>query len=74
MGEPVSEDSWVWSAGRSAQGLFAGVNFGLGGAAGGLVGGVLYQVFGGTGLYLSAAAWVLAAALVFVLAGRRVAF
>ena len=59
--------------GATAQGLFTGVNFGLGGAAGALIGGVLYEQLGPLGMYRWAGIWVLLGLLFFVIASRMVA-
>ncbi|MFH1571227.1 MAG: major facilitator superfamily domain-containing protein 6 [Gemmatimonadota bacterium] len=56
--------------GATAQGQFLGVNFGLGGAAGALAGGALYQSFGFFVMYRAAGLWLVAAALLFLLASR----
>ncbi|MFH1568774.1 MAG: major facilitator superfamily domain-containing protein 6 [Gemmatimonadota bacterium] len=57
--------------GATAQGLFTGVNFGLAGAAGALVGGVLFEHLGPVPMYRIASLGVLAGAVVYLLAGRR---
>ena len=59
--------------GATAQGLFAGVNFGLGGAVGGLIGGVLYERLGPVMMYRWAGLWVLLGLLLVVIARRVVA-
>ena len=59
--------------GATAQGLFTGVNFGLGGAAGALIGGVLYEQLGPLGMYRWAGIWVLLGLLFFVVASRLMA-
>jgi PPP family 3-phenylpropionic acid transporter len=56
--------------GATAQGLFSGTFFGLGGSVGALLGGVLYQVVGSALLFRYIALAVLAAALFFLWVGR----
>src|SRR5574341_1486263 len=46
--------------GATAQGLFSGAMFGMGGAAGGLLGGLLYESLGAWGMFLWAGVGVLA--------------
>jgi MFS family permease len=58
--------------GATAQTLFSGTFFGLGGAVGALVGGVLYQAVGSALLFRWIALVVLAAALVFFWTGRSI--
>ena len=58
--------------GATAQGLFLGVNFGLGGAVGALAGGALYQSLGAMAMYRWAGVWLLAGALLFAVASRVV--
>jgi MFS transporter, PPP family, 3-phenylpropionic acid transporter len=54
----------------TAQGLFSGTFFGLGGAVGALLGGMLYQAVGSALLFRYMALVVLAAALFFLWVGR----
>lgn len=56
--------------GATAQSLFSGTFFGLGGAVGALAGGVLYQVVGSALLFRWVALVVLAAALFFYWTGK----
>lgn len=56
--------------GATAQGLFTGVNFGLGGAAGAMVGGVLYQEVGAQAMYSLASAAVFSAVAVYLVLSR----
>jgi MFS transporter, PPP family, 3-phenylpropionic acid transporter len=53
--------------GATAQGLFSGVNFGLGGAMGALCGGVLYEYLGPLGMYRWAGISVFGGLLLFTL-------
>ncbi len=56
--------------GATAQGLFSGVLMGLGGIAGGLIGGLLYEDFGAIAMFRWAAAIALLGLSIFALAGR----
>ncbi len=56
--------------GATAQGLFAGVNFGLAGAVGALIGGSLYQHIGPLAMYRWAGIGVLTGLLIFILLDR----
>jgi len=56
--------------GATAQGLFLGVNFGLGGAAGALAGGALYESVGPMLMYRWAGVWLVAGAAAFAVASR----
>ena len=55
--------------GATAQGQFLGVNFGLGGAAGAFAGGLIYERVGLQTMYRWAGIWLLAGAVIFVVAG-----
>ncbi len=57
--------------GATAQGLFSGTSSGLGAAAGALIGGLLYDHFGGAQMYLAGAGWVAVGLVLFLVAGRR---
>ncbi|MEW6756514.1 MAG: MFS transporter, partial [Candidatus Latescibacterota bacterium] len=56
--------------GATAQGLFTGVNFGLGGAFGALLGGVLYEQVGALSMYALAGAGVLGSVLAYLALSR----
>jgi PPP family 3-phenylpropionic acid transporter len=56
--------------GATAQGLFTGVNFGLAGGAGALVGGYLYEHWGSAAMYRWAGTAVLAGLFLFIIASR----
>ena len=56
--------------GATAQGLFTGVNFGLAGGTGALVGGYLYEHWGSAAMYRWAGIAVLAGLLLFIVASR----
>ena len=56
--------------GATAQGLFSGAFFGLGGSVGALIGGVLYQEVGSAALFRWMALVVFAAAAFFLGSGR----
>ncbi len=56
--------------GASAQGMFTGITFGLGAAAGALLGGFLYDSFGPTVMFQAAGAIVLSGFLFYFVAGR----
>ena len=60
--------------GATAQGLFSSTFFGLGGAVGAFMGGILYQTVGSALLFRYIAVLVLAAALFFLWAGRSSRF
>ena len=55
----------------TAQGLFSGVLLGLGGIAGGLIGGILFDAFGAVTMFRSAAAVALVGMVLFALASRK---
>lgn len=57
----------------TAQGLFSGVMFGLGGTVGALLGGVLYEGLGAALMYRYAGVGMLVGAGLFALASRRLA-
>lgn len=57
--------------GATAQGQFLGVNFGLGGATGALLGGTVMQAFGTHMMYRAAAVWLLLGVAVYILASRK---
>lgn len=54
----------------TAQGLFSGVQLGLGGIAGGLIGGILYDELGATAMFRWAALAALVGLMVFALVSR----
>ncbi len=56
--------------GNTAQGLFSGTFFGLGGSVGALMGGILYQAVGSALMFRYVALVILAAALLFLWVGR----
>ncbi len=56
--------------GATAQGQFLGVNFGLGGAVGAIVGGSLFEHFGLFTMYRVAAVWLVLATAVYLLVSR----
>ena len=57
--------------GATAQAQFVGVNFGLGGATGAMVGGFLYQHMGLALMYRWAGVWLVVGLTVYMLADRR---
>ena len=57
--------------GATAQGLFSGVNFGLAGAIGALIGGSLYQHIGPFAMYRWASVGVLTCLLIFIITDRK---
>jgi PPP family 3-phenylpropionic acid transporter len=57
--------------GATAQGLFSGVLLGLGGIAGALIGGILYDELGAVAMFRWAAAFALLGLVVFALASRN---
>ena len=68
----VSYARQISPAGMSAtaQGLFSGIFFGLGGSVGALMGGILYQAVGSALMFRYVAVAILAAALFFLWMGR----
>jgi PPP family 3-phenylpropionic acid transporter len=57
--------------GATAQGLFSAVLLGLGGIAGGLIGGFLYDELGAVAMFRWAAAFALVGLVVFALGSRN---
>ena len=56
--------------GATAQGQFVGVNFGLGGAVGAIVGGSVFEHFGLAVMYRGAAIWLIVGLVTYLLAYR----